>query len=72
MPKWIGVAAGALLVVAAVVTGWFLWHADKNVGAGWVMVDKTPIGEYVYKKHFDAEKITIYCYGQFSISVVRD
>lgn len=44
----------------------------KDAGNGWIVVDQTPIGEQIWKKRFEAEKLTIYAYGHYTIMVVKD
>lgn len=44
----------------------------KDAGNGWIVVDQTPIGEQIWKKRFEAEKLTIYAYGHYTITVVKD
>ena len=44
----------------------------KDAGNGWIVVDQTPIGEQIWKKRFEAEKMTIYAYGHYTITVVKD
>jgi hypothetical protein len=41
---------------------------------GWKYVGSTPEGGNIYKKHFDAEHVTVYyMYGRYgSMSVVKD
>lgn len=60
----------AVLLPAATMGG--CSEKKSDVGNGWIVVDQTPIGEQIWKKRFEAEKMTIYAYGHYTITVIKD
>jgi len=59
----------ALLAAAIMLGG---CNKGPDAGSGWTAVDYSPVGEQIWKKHYDADKVTIYVYGHYTITVVKD